>query len=245
MIKGLIVAIQFLTRLPIKKQVDFNHENLSKSVFFFPLIGIIIGGIGGFAYHIFSYLNRDMGAFFALLSMIVATGGLHLDGLSDTADGFYSYRDKEETLEIMKDSRIGAFGVISIILDIFLKYIILSNLEGSIPLILGLSYGNGRLIISYIISTKRMGKKNGLGNMLYSSNPKRYAFIGGIVYIIILMALNPIYLIPLLASFIMGEIITVITYERIDGFTGDVYGATIELTEITSLIAFMGVIKWI
>ena len=71
--------------------------------------------------------------------MIIVTGGLHLDGLSDTADGFYSYRDKEKILEIMKDSRIGAFGVISIVLDILLKYIILSNLEGNIPLILGLS----------------------------------------------------------------------------------------------------------
>ena len=245
MIDGLLLAIQFLTRLPINKQVDFNNENLSKSILFFPLVGIIIGGIGGLTYHIFSYMNKDIGAFFAVLSMIIVTGGLHLDGLSDTADGFYSYRDKEKVLEIMKDSRIGAFGVISIILDILLKYIILSNLKGNVPLILGLSYGNSRLIISYIMSTKKIGRKNGLGDMFHKSNPKRYAFIGGIIYILVLIILNPVYLIPLLFSFITGEVITVITYKKIDGFTGDVYGATIELAEIVSLIMFMGVIKWI
>lgn len=245
MIDGLILAIQFLTRLPIKKQVDFNDENLSKSIFFYPLAGIIIGGIGGLTHYIFSYINKDIGAFFAVISMIIITGGLHLDGLSDTADGFYSYRDKERVLEIMKDSRIGAFGVISIVLDIFLKYIILSNLEGNVPLILGLSYGNSRFVISYIISTKKIGRKNGLGDMQHKSNPQRYALVGGIVYILILIVLNPMYLIPLLFSFITGEIVTVVTYKKIDGFTGDVYGATIELAEIVSLIVFMGVIKWI
>lgn len=245
MIDGLLLAIQFLTRLPINKQVDFNNENLSKSILFFPLVGIIIGGIGGLTYYIFSYMNKDIGAFFAVLSMIIVTGGLHLDGLSDTADGFYSYRDKEKILEIMKDSRIGAFGVISIVLDILLKYIILSNLEGNIPLILGLSYGNSRLVISYIMSTKKIGRKNGLGDMFHKSNPQKYAFVGGIVYILILIVLNPVYLIPLLFSFIIGEIITVITYKKIDGFTGDVYGATIELAEIVSLVVFIGAIKWI
>ena len=63
MIDGLLLAIQFLTRLPINKQVDFNNENLSKSILFFPLVGIIIGGIGGLTYHIFSYMNKDIGAF--------------------------------------------------------------------------------------------------------------------------------------------------------------------------------------
>mgnify|MGYP000879194925 CR=1 FL=1 len=245
MIDGLVLAIQFLTRLPVKKQVDFNDRNLSKSIFFFPLIGIIIGGIGGLTYYIFSYLNKDIGSFFAVLSMIIATGGLHLDGLSDTADGFYSYRDKERVLEIMKDSRIGAFGVIAIILDILLKYIILSNLKGNIPLILALSYGNSRLVISYIMSTKKVSRKNGLGDMFHKSNPQRYALLGGIAYVLILVLLDPKYLIPLLLSFIVGEIITIISYKKIDGFTGDVYGATIELGEIVSLIAFMEVIKWI
>ncbi|MBZ2174541.1 adenosylcobinamide-GDP ribazoletransferase [Schnuerera sp. xch1] len=245
MIDGFILAAQFLTRLPIKKSVDFNDEKLSKSVFFFPMIGIIIGVIGCVFYHIFSYLNESIGAFFALMAMIVVTGGLHLDGLSDTCDGFLSYRDKNRMLEIMKDSRIGAFGVIAIVLDIFLKYVLIYHIEGNIPLILGLSYGNSRLIISYIMSTKKVGRKGGLGDMFHSSNPKKYAMLGGVAYIAIILLINPVYLIPLLFSFLMGEMMTKITYRKIDGFTGDVYGATIEIGEIISLITFIGVMKWI
>ncbi|CCQ93352.1 Cobalamin synthase [[Clostridium] ultunense Esp] len=245
MIDGLIVSIQFLTRLPIKKSIDFNDENLSKSIFFFPLVGMIIGGIGGLFYYIFGYFNENIGSFFALLSMIVVTGALHLDGLSDTCDGFLSYRDKNKVLEIMKDSRIGAFGVISIVLDILLKYILISNLEGNIPLILGLAYGNSRLVIAYIMSTKRIAKEDGIGYMFHRSNPKKYTLFGVIGYLIIVLVINPIYLIPLFFSFFVGEVITKITYKKIGGFTGDVYGATIELGEIISLIIFLGVLKWI
>jgi adenosylcobinamide-GDP ribazoletransferase len=245
MIDGFILAIQFLTRLPIRKPVDFNDENLSKSIFFFPLVGMIIGIVGGLFYHIFSYLNEYIGAFFALVSMIVVTGGLHLDGLSDTCDGFLSYRDKDRILEIMKDSRIGAFGVIAIILDILLKYILIFSIKENIPLILALSHGNSRLVISYIMATKKVGRKGGLGDMFHSSNPKRYALFGGIIYIVIVLLISPIYLIPLMLSFLAAEIMTRISYRKIDGFTGDVYGATIEIGEIVSLITFVEVVKWI
>ena len=245
MIEGLVLSIQFLTRLPIKKAVDFSDENLSKSIFFFPVVGMLIGGIGGLLYHIFSYLNENIGSFFALVSMIVVTGGLHLDGLSDTCDGFLSYRDKGRVLEIMKDSRIGAFGVIAIVLDILLKYILISSLKGNIPLILSLSYGNSRLVIAYIMSTKNVAKKEGIGYMFYRSNPKKYALFGGIGYILTILLINPICLIPLLFTFLIGEAMTRITNKKIDGFTGDVYGATIELGEIISLIIFLEVLKWI
>lgn len=245
MIDGLILSVQFLTRLPIKRSIDFNDENLSKSIFFFPIVGIIVGGIGGLFYHIFGCLNEDIGNFFALVSMIVVTGGLHLDGLSDTCDGFLSYRDKDKVLEIMKDSRIGAFGVISIVLDILLKYILISSLEGNIPLILGLSCGNSRLVVAYLMSTKKVAKKEGIGHMFYKSNPKKYALFGGIGYLLMVLLINPFYLIPLLFSFLIGRIMTKISYKKIAGFTGDVYGATIEIGEIISLIIFLEVLKWI
>lgn len=245
MIDGLILAIQFLTRLPIKKSVEFNETNLSKSTFFFPLTGMVIGGIGSLCYQIFSHLNEYIGTFFALVSMIVLTGGLHLDGLSDTCDGFLSYRDKDRVLEIMKDSRIGTFGVIAIVLDILLKYILIFSIQEDIFLILTLSYGNSRLVISYIMSTKKVGRKGGIGDMFHRSNPKKFAFTGGIIYIIILLLINPIYLIPLGLSFLAAEIMTKLSYKKIDGFTGDVYGATIEIGEIVSLMAFLEVVKWI
>lgn len=240
MIKAMILAVQFLTRLPINIMVDFNEENLRKSIFFFPFVGMLIGGLGGLVHHIFSYINEDLASFMAVASLIVITGGLHLDGLSDTFDGFFSCRDKERTMEIMKDSRIGAFGTIALILDILLKYILISNLGGNIPIILALSYGNSRLVAAYLMSSKEVSRKGGLGDMFRKSNPKIYALFGGLAFMGILILINPMYLIPLLATFIMGQIMTKITYKKIDGFTGDVYGATIEMGEIISLIIFLG-----
>lgn len=245
MIKSFILSLQFLTRIPINIPIDFNKENLRRSLFFFPIVGVILGGLSGLVYYLFSFINSELAALATVISMIILTGGLHLDGLADTFDGFMSNTDKERTLEIMKDSRVGAFGVIALILNILTKYVLISNITTNIPIILMLSMANGRLVLSHKMGYKKIGRPGGLGHMFNSSNPKKYVISSGIIYIAILGLINPIYLIPLLGTIIMGEIITWITYKKIDGFTGDVYGATIEIGEIVSLIIFMEVIKWI
>ena len=245
MIKGLILSIQFLTRIPINIAIDFNEENLARSTFFFPLVGAILGGIGGLTYYLFSYINKDLASFLVVVALIIGTGGLHLDGLGDTFDGFFSNRNKERILEIMKDSRTGTFGVIAIVLDILFKYILISNFQGHVPLILILSLSNSRLMVCHKMACKEVARPGGLGDMFHSSGPKKFAIVGGIVYVSIIAFLNPIFLIPLVFTFIIGEVISHISYKKIGGFTGDVYGAAIEIGEIASLLAFMGVLKWI
>lgn len=245
MIKGLILAIQFLTRIPINIPVDFNGENLSKSTFFFPLTGMIIGGISGLVYYIFKSINKDIAAFLTVTSIIVLTGGLHLDGISDTFDGFFSARKKEKVLEIMKDSRVGTFGVTSVVLSILLKYITISNLEGQMLLYLALSCGNGRLMAALIMSFAKSARPGGIGDMFSSSNPKKYALSGGIIYAIVTFLIDPLFLMPIITSLIVALIITYKSYKIIDGFTGDVLGASIELCEIISLLTFLVMYSWI
>ena len=245
MINGLILALQFLTRIPINKSIDFDHVNIRKSTYFFPYIGILLGALVALSYYVFLPINKDIASFIAVLMIIVLTGGLHLDGLSDTADGFYSARDKEKMLVIMKDSRIGAFGVISLILIILFKYIIISNLESNVGIILMLSLGNSRLVVLIQMAYKKTSRPGGLGELFHNSKAENYILLSIIQYIIIISFINVKYLIPLIGSVILGEIITRITYKKIDGFTGDVYGATIELREALSLLLFMGVIQWI
>lgn len=245
MMKSFILAIQFLTRIPINIPIDFNKENLRRSLFFFPLVGVILGGLSGIIYYLFSFINLELAALATVISMIVLTGGLHLDGLADTFDGFFSNTNKEKTLEIMKDSRVGAFGVIALILNILTKYVLISNITTNIPVILMLSLGNGRLVLAHKMGYKKIGRPGGLGDMFNKSNPKKYVIVSGLIYMAILGLINPLYFIPLLGTIIIGEIITLITYKKIDGFTGDVYGATIEIGEIVSMIIFMEVIKWI
>lgn len=245
MIKGLIVALQFLTRLPVNIAVDFNSENIRRSTFYFPFVGLLLGFIGVIPYIFLSSLNINIGSFITVLMIIILTGGLHLDGLSDSADGFFSNRDKERTLEIMKDSRIGAFGVLSLILIIFFKYILISNIEFNLPLALVLSMGNSRLVVLLQIAFKKVARPGGLGDMVSKSEPKTFVISSVILYLLLISFIDIIYIIPLGISFLVGEIISIYTYKRIGGFTGDVYGATIELTEAASLLGFWGVFLWI
>lgn len=245
MINGLILALQFLTRIPINKNIEFNNENIRRSTFFYPYIGALLGAIASLFYYVLKPLNIEIASFITVLVIIFLTGGLHLDGLSDTADGFYSARDKEKMLIIMKDSRIGAFGVISLILIILFKYIILSNLKDHIALVLILSLANSRLVVLIQMAYKKTARPGGLGELFHNSNPKIYILTSIILYIIIISIINFKFLIPLIGTIILGEVITRITYKKIDGFTGDVYGATIELTEVLSLLIFMGVLRWI
>lgn len=245
MINGLILALQFLTRIPINKNIDFNHENIRRSTYFFPYIGALLGALAALSYYVLKPLNADIASFVTVLIIIVLTGGLHLDGLSDTADGFYSARDKEKMLVIMKDSRIGAFGVISLVLIILFKYIIISNLTDHVGLALILSLANSRLVVLIQMAYKKTARPGGLGELFHNSSPEKYILASIIQYVIIISIINIKFLIPLIGTIILGEIITKITYKKIDGFTGDVYGATIELSEALSLLLFMGVFQWI
>lgn len=237
MIKGLILSLQFFTRIPINLAIDFKSENLKYAIFFLPLVGSIIGAVGGMAYYLLSPYNIMIASFLTLLLTIILTGGLHLDGLSDTVDGFFANREKEETLEIMKDSRIGAFGVLSLILLVLFKFILISNIS-DLPLVLLLSFTNSRCIISWIISTKKSSKLNGLGEMFHSSKPKKLVILSGLAYIIILICVDVRYLIPLIFNLLLAQYVSRISYKKIDGLSGDVYGAIIELGETISLLSF-------
>ncbi|HLS54415.1 MAG TPA: adenosylcobinamide-GDP ribazoletransferase [Tissierellaceae bacterium] len=245
MIKGFILSLQFLTRLPIHIPIDFNRENLRKSTFFYPLVGMILGILSFIPYYFLSNYNREIAAFLTVLFIIILTGGLHLDGLADTADGFFSNKDKEKTLEIMKDSRIGAFGVLSLILLILFKYIIISSIKEKTLLILMLSLGNSRLSVLFQIAYKKTARPDGLGRMLNQSQPGPYVLLGSFLYVIFVIFINPYYTIPLISSLVTGKLTALYSKRKIDGLTGDVYGAIIELSEAISLLAFWGVIEWI
>lgn len=244
MIKGLILSLQFFTRIPINISIDFNGKNIKYSIFFLPLVGGLIGALGGLIYYLTSPYNNLIAGFLTLLVTIILTGGLHLDGLSDTFDGFLSNKDKKRILEIMEDSRIGAFGVLSMVLLILFKFILIISME-NLPIAIVLSFANSRLVVGRIISYKKTAKVDGLGSIFHNSNPKNLIIISTIIYITILFLLDGRYIIPLIITFLAGEYITYISYKKIGGLTGDVYGAIIELGDVISLLVFWGVMIWI
>ena len=114
MIKGFILSIQFFSRIPINIKVDFNEKNIRYCIFFMPLVGAIIAALASIIYYLIEPYNKLIASFLTLLLTIILTGGLHIDGLADTFDGFLQTKTGKN-FEIMKDSRIGTFGVLSIV----------------------------------------------------------------------------------------------------------------------------------
>ncbi|SHN73682.1 cobalamin-5'-phosphate synthase [Paenibacillus sp. ov031] len=121
-------AFQFLSRFPVKMQLDFAPPILRESVVYYPLVGAIIGlcvWLGGALMG--ALLPSFPAAVLTLTLWVWLTGGLHLDGWMDTADGLLSYRTRERMLEIMKDSRVGAMGVIACVLLLMMKAALIAD----------------------------------------------------------------------------------------------------------------------
>ncbi|CAG7633228.1 adenosylcobinamide-GDP ribazoletransferase [Paenibacillus allorhizosphaerae] len=126
---ALIAAFQFLTRLPMPIALHYDDALFRRSVVFYPVVGLVLGWLLVGAGKLLMLVVPALPAASLLLSVWIAlTGALHLDGLMDTADGILSHRSRERMLEIMKDSRVGAMGVIACVVVLLLKWSLLLEL---------------------------------------------------------------------------------------------------------------------
>jgi adenosylcobinamide-GDP ribazoletransferase len=131
--QAVAAAFQFLSRLPVKAELDFSPDLLKRSASYYPLVGVVIGFIVWcFAALVSLVLPPLPSAVLTLAVWVWLTGGLHLDGWMDAADALFSYRSRERMLEIMKDSRVGAMGVIACVLLLMLKASLLYTLLDTI-----------------------------------------------------------------------------------------------------------------
>ncbi|MET0588185.1 MAG: adenosylcobinamide-GDP ribazoletransferase [Novosphingobium sp.] len=132
--KGLIVATQFLTRLPTPR-VRVSDSDFARSMRWFPAVGVIMGGIVAGGGWLGAMLDPWVGTIFALVLWVVVTGALHLDGLGDIADAAgAAHKDRERLLQVLADPHIGSFGVVAIVLQLLAKLVLLHALleEGAV-----------------------------------------------------------------------------------------------------------------
>lgn len=231
--KAFILALQFLTRFYIPIQVDFSDKNLRHSLFFFPWVGLLMGYLLTIPFRIIS--KQEIAALLVLILWIAFTGGMHLDGLSDMADGFFSNKEKDKILEIMKDSRVGAFGVISLILILLSKYVLLSQASLTFYSLPGVLAG-ARFANSLIIGTFPPARPDGMGRMLQKTKPLPYILVSGILLLVYLFFMDRKLLLVLLVQVLVVGIASFISLKKIDGVTGDNYGANVELAEAFGLL---------
>ncbi|MBW4840531.1 MAG: adenosylcobinamide-GDP ribazoletransferase [Paenibacillaceae bacterium] len=128
-LQPLLAAFQFLSRFPVRAELEFTPDLLRRSTAYYPLVGAAIGASVWAGGWLAAWLLPPLpAAVLALILGVWLTGGLHLDGWMDTADGLLSYRSREKMLEIMKDSRVGAMGVLACVLLLLLKASLLASL---------------------------------------------------------------------------------------------------------------------
>ncbi|MCI0486980.1 MAG: adenosylcobinamide-GDP ribazoletransferase [Blastocatellia bacterium] len=235
MIRGFLIAVGFLTRLPVRLSPDVTEEEIGRAAGFFPLVGVIVGGGGALLYAgLKPALPHATCILMVLIYLAFITGGFHEDGLADSLDGLGGGRTKERALEIMRDSRIGTFGALGLIFLVLAKYNLLSILEEkqlwrwlifahtasrwtSLPLSMWLPYarseGQGKLV------ARRTG-----GPALVIATATLAAVSSLLPLRVALLALGVVFVAVTLSGFYYRR--------RLDGITGDCLGATNQITEV-------------
>lgn len=240
-----ITGFQFLTRIPIVSQSEWSVESFGRSVKFFPMIGGIIGLLlFGFVYIMQNFWGSKVPihgiAIGVIVFEILLTGGLHCDGLMDTVDGVFSGRPRERMLEIMKDSRVGAFGAMAFSLLILVKYSLLMDIESvTLPLAVLVMPIVGRVAVVVGITLYPYARANGLGKVFYDCSHRQTLCVVGITGLLLLVPLGKVAMVSGVVGIAMTFVICQYVSGKLGGLTGDVYGAIIELTEIVALIVFM------
>jgi adenosylcobinamide-GDP ribazoletransferase len=236
------VALQFLTRLPVDGPACSPPAALAASAPMFPLVGALVGAAGGLVFALAAWLALPpmLAALLAVAVQILLTGGLHEDGLADVADGFGGGRTRAHKLRIMRDSRLGSFGALALVLALLARIGALTAL--ATPALVATSLiaagSASRAALPVIMAALPPARDEGLAARAGRPHPLR-AIAGVVIAILLAPALLPPAMAAsgLMVAACITLIIARLADRQIGGHTGDVLGAAQQLAEIGFLLA--------
>ena len=236
-----LVALQFLTRIPVSMNRAPTSAELGGSIVWYPLVGLLLGVVLLGLQILTTQMPAQIRAILLLVGWVGLTGGLHLDGLADTADGWAGGRgNRERTLEIMGDPRSGAMGVTALSLIVLAKYAALVTLVGLEPeghRALIIVPVLGRTILLVLFLTTPYARSAGTGLAISTHLPRRLAaavVIGTLAWVALgVRALGTWCVVAVLLVFLM---VRAAAMRRIQGMTGDIAGALVEVSEASALV---------
>lgn len=242
--KSFLIALQFLSRIQLAKQTVWTNEDFGRSVMYYPLVGCIIGLVLTVAYILCSYVLTGFYLSVVIIAMwFFITGGLHADGCMDTADGIFSGRNREKMLAIMKDSHVGANGVMAYFWLALLKICFLANITTALTptALIGIpaAVRFGTLISIFEFPYAR---EEGLGKAFIENAPKKAMEIGFILALLPVMYGGFLYIILLGSAMLVSLVMNNGIESILGGVTGDTYGAVCEWNEMI-LLAIMVVLS--
>ena len=246
MLRRFLLALQFLTRLPVPRGLATSEAELGQAAAFFPLVGVIVGAS---AAAVFLLVQRvvpfSVAVFVTLAFAAFITSGFHEDGLADTFDGLGGGWTKDRALEIMRDSRIGAYGSLALIFLVLGKYTTLTALEPrQIWRWLILAHTASRWTVLPLCLWLPYARAEGQGKLVARQVGSLAFVIGSLTLVLVLL------LFPPRVAFIAVAIVAAVTLfsglyfkRRLNGITGDCLGAVNQITELAIyLTAFL--VRW-
>jgi adenosylcobinamide-GDP ribazoletransferase len=256
-LSDLRLALILLTRLPTGKSASPADATVARAAWIFPLVGLLVGAAGGGIFMAASYLGIGI-ASAALLTMgmqVLLTGALHEDGLADTADGFGGGRNRERKLEIMRDSRIGTYGVVALVLILSLRFTALQDIASNLLSIsdeLDEATGQNSAVIIALVAAGALSRA-AMAVVWYLLPPARSdglaagsgavsfgsAVAATVIAALIAFATLPgfAFIVACAAAAALAFLVAALAHWQIRGHTGDVLGAAQQITEVGVLLA--------
>jgi adenosylcobinamide-GDP ribazoletransferase len=235
--RSLLVAIGFLTRLPVPASVYDDVRAKSESLVWYPAVGLLIGAL----LLIFAWLLRNTAPLLAsglvVLVWVLLTGALHLDGLADSADAWIGgMGDREKTLAIMKDPRCGPAGVVSLILVLLLKFAALASVDAIPWISLLLAPMLARASLTALFLTTPYVRSGGLGAALTDA-PRSMCVLALAIGAALCLFCGWPGVLALVTAVLVFALWRHACLSRLGGFTGDTAGALAEMIEVAVLVA--------
>jgi adenosylcobinamide-GDP ribazoletransferase len=245
--RELVAAIRFLSVLPTPGSALLFDKNESTSRLvigceYFPLVGLLLALLLWLLVLLFGRLIPQLAlAALLVVALVILTGGLHLDGLMDTCDGLFGGRTRERKVEIMRDSRVGSFGVLGAACVLLLKFALLASIPvQSLPLALLLILPSARWSMALALRVFPPARPTGLGAAYHQAITTRRLLITGLIALLIALIVGRFaglmaWVTGSLVALAIGQWIT----KSIGGLTGDSYGAIDEVAEVVMLLALV------
>ena len=248
------IALQFLTRVPVPRWVGFEHAWLNQSARHFPAVGLCVGAASALVLTAGDALfDHAVAVGLAMAASVLITGGFHEDGWADTCDALGGAVSRERALEIMKDSRIGAYGAIGLVLMLGLKAATLASLPlaAAVPALL-LAHTASRaaavVLMRVLPYAGDVGQAKAKPMAQRIGTPEVLVAWGWVALVsAALICYTPPQAPPVLAGLVLGLVGTMgcarWLRRRLGGYTGDALGATQQLTELLMLLGWLGAMR--
>ncbi|MFC1864898.1 adenosylcobinamide-GDP ribazoletransferase [Chloroflexota bacterium] len=242
-----LAALSFLTIVPLPHQRELSMEEVGRSIGYFPVVGVIIGLIlAGLNWFLGLFLPSAIVNGLLIVSLVVISGALHLDGFADTCDGIAGHKTVEDRWHVMHDSRTGAFGVVGVFLLLLVKYVSLNNVpDSSLMATLVLMPVVSRWAMVYAVFAYPYARPSGLGKTFKQGANWRSFIVATVITLLVAIGLARLsngayfYLAGLAIMFgIWIIVVAMATYlqRKFSGLMGDTYGAINEVAEVCVLI---------